>query len=174
MDVTAALVTVAVTVGSLAPAAPKDVTQVAPVQVPTATIAAMTMPQPATYDQSSLKGLEIGSVRKASLTPQSIARPSALVPLYASFAVLQGLDIFSTSKAVGRGAEEANPAMKAVAGKSMASAAVKAAATAGSIYFVERAWKQNRKGAVILMTVINAATAAVVAHNTQVARQQTR
>jgi hypothetical protein len=96
------------------------------------------------------------------------------VPLYASLAALQGFDIFTTSKAVARGADEANPLMKPVAGKSMASVVVKAAATAGSIYFTERAWKQNRKGAVILMTAINVATAAVVAHNTQVARQQAR
>jgi hypothetical protein len=35
----------------------------------------------------------------------------------------------------------------------------------GAIYFAERAWKKNRKGAIILMAVINGATAAVAARN---------
>ena len=91
--------------------------------------------------------------------------------MYASLAVLQGFDIYTTSASLKSGALEANPLMKPVAGRNMASIIVKAAATAGSIYFTERAWKNNRKGAVILMTVINVATAAVVAHNTQVARR---
>jgi hypothetical protein len=169
MVVAAALVSVAVTVSSLAPAASQ-------VSIPTVSFAALTAPEPATYDQASMKGLDrIGDLRKASLkAPSHQARPAALVPLYASFAALQGFDIFTTSKAVARGADEANPLMKPVAGKSMASVVVKAAATAGSIYFTERAWKQNKKGAVILMTALNVATAAIVAHNTQVARQQAR
>jgi uncharacterized protein DUF5658 len=176
MDVAAALVSVAVTVSALAPVAPSEVAQ-APASVPTVSIAALTAPEPATYDQVNLKtsGMDqIGSLRKASLTAPSVSRPTALVPLYASFVALQGFDILSTSKAVSVGAQEANPVMKPVAGKSMASLAVKAAATAGSIYFTERAWKQNRKGAVILMTALNVATAAIVAHNTQVAKQQAR
>ena len=94
-----------------------------------------------------------------------------LLPMYASLAALQGLDIYTTSAAIKRGAVEANPLAKPVAGRNMASVLVKAAATAGSIYFTERAWKKNRKGAIILMTAINVATAAVVAHNTQVARR---
>jgi hypothetical protein len=42
--------------------------------------------------------------------------------------------------------------------------------TVGSIYFTERAWKKNRKGAVVLMAVVNGVTAAVVANNLKVAR----
>jgi hypothetical protein len=176
MDVAAALVSVAVTVSSLTPAMPSEVANT-PAPVPTVSIAALTATEPATIEQASLKasGLEqAGALRRASLTTADQARPSALVPLYASFVAMQGFDMFSTSKAVSVGAQEANPLMKPVAGKSMASVAVKAAATAGSIYFTERAWKQNRKGAVILMTALNVATAAVVAHNTQVAKQQAR
>jgi hypothetical protein len=176
MDVAAALVSVAVTVSSLAPVMPSEVDQ-APVSVPQVSIAALTASEPVTYEQVSLKagGLDqAGRVRRASLTAPAQARPSALVPLYASFVALQGFDMLSTSKAVSAGAQEANPLMKPVAGKSMASIAVKAAATAGSIYFTERAWKQNKKGAVILMTALNVATAAVVAHNTLVAKQQAR
>ncbi len=49
--------------------------------------------------------------------------------------------------------------------------AIKALSTAGTIYFAERAWKKNRKGAVILMAVINGVTAAVAARNIRNARQ---
>jgi hypothetical protein len=157
MDVTAALVTIAVSVGTLTPMTANEATM-APITAP------ITVASTANVEQ-------ISNVRRASLTAPKVARPTALMPLYASLAVLQGFDIFSTSKAVSRGAQEANPLMAPVAGKSMASVAVKAAATAGSVFFIERAWKQNRKGAVILATALNVATAAVVAHNTQVAKQ---
>jgi hypothetical protein len=55
-------------------------------------------------------------------------------------------------------------------GNSGAMLAVKALSTAGSILFAERAWKENRKGAVILMAVVNGVTAAVVANNMKAAR----
>jgi hypothetical protein len=154
MDVTTALFTVAVTVGTLGPVNTSETASV--------------------FAQSAAPAAISTSVRQASLVPPSTTRPAALVPMYASFIALQGFDIYSTSKAVSRGAREANALMKPVAGKSAASIAVKAAASAGSIYFVERAWKRNRKGAVILMTALNVATAAVVAHNTRVAKQPQR
>ena len=161
MDVTAALVTVAVTVSTLTPAAmPNEGTPVAPVTIASASTATVNVP-----------GADLMSLRRPVVKASQVSRPTPLIPLYASFAALQGLDIFSTSKAVSAGAQEANPLMKPVASKSAASIAVKAAATAGSIFFTERAWKQNRKGAVVLMTALNVATAAIVAHNMQVAKQ---
>jgi hypothetical protein len=176
MDVTTALVTVAVTVGSLTPIAGNDMPAAGATTVATAAIVASASDSDApAMDVRSAAGVEQLTIgRRTSMlnmAPPKIARPTALVPLYASFAALQGFDIYTTSKAVSRGADEANPLMKPVAGKSMASVAVKAAATAGSIFFIERAWKQNRKGAVILMTALNVATAAVVAHNTKVTNQ---
>jgi hypothetical protein len=93
------------------------------------------------------------------------ARPAALMPLYGSLIALQGADVYFTSKAISSGASEVNPIVKPVAGKAAAAAAVKAGTTALAIYFVERAWKQNRKGAVVVAAVLNAATAAVVVHN---------
>jgi hypothetical protein len=163
MDVAAALFTVAVTVGSVTPAMPSEGASVAPISILAASNASVEV---ATDEATS----ELPSIRRASLTTASSARPPALVPLYATFGVLQGLDIYSTSKSIARGGHEANPVMKPAAGKTAASVAIKAAATAGSIYFVERAWKNHRKGAVILMTAINVASAAVVAHNTRIAR----
>jgi hypothetical protein len=165
MDVTAALFTVAVTVGTLAPAGPSVANTEAPIA---AAVSAIAEPRAAA---SSVDGIEtLPNLRLLSARGSSSKRPGALIPLYASFAVLQGFDICTTSAAVKRGGVEANPAMQPVAGNKLASTAVKAAATAGGIYFIERAWKQNRKGAVVLATVINVATAAVVAHNTRVAK----
>ena len=165
MDVTAALFTVAVTVGTLAPAAPSAATTEAPIAAAVSAIA-----EPRATESSVDSAESLPSLRQLSATRSSSQRPGALIPLYASFAVLQGFDIYTTSASVKRGGVEANPAMQPVAGNKLASTAVKAAATAGSIYFIERAWKQNRKGAVVLATVINVATAAVVAHNTRVAK----
>ena len=86
--------------------------------------------------------------------------------------MLQGFDVYTTSASLKGGAVEANPVMKPIAGRNLASVVVKAAATAGNIEFVERAWKQNRKGAVLLITAINVTTVAIVAHNTHVARRR--
>jgi hypothetical protein len=157
MDVTAAVLAATVIVGALAPADARSTSLQAP-PAPTTTPAA-----------SDDRPLERGV--KNTFAP-STSRPAPLVPLYVTMGVLQGVDIYTTSTAVSRGAVEANPAMQAVAGRPWASTAVKAAATATSIFFIERAWKQNRKGAVILATAINVATAVAVAHNTRVARRK--
>jgi hypothetical protein len=97
-------------------------------------------------------------------------RPGALPVLYASFGALQMADAYSTRRAVTAGAIEANPLMKRASGHSGTMYAVKAASTAASIYLAEKAWKKNRRGAVILMAVVNGVTAAVVARNLRNAR----
>jgi hypothetical protein len=98
-------------------------------------------------------------------------RPAALPVMYAAFAALQGLDVYSTRRAIAGRAHEANPLMRPAAANAGAMLAVKALSTAGAIYFAERAWKKNRKGAIILMAVINGATAAVAARNMRNARK---
>jgi Domain of unknown function (DUF5658) len=95
------------------------------------------------------------------------SRPASLPAMYATLGVLQVLDVYSTRRSLKNGGTELNPAMK---GNSGAMLAVKALSTAGSIFFAERAWKKNRKGAVILMAVVNGVTAAVVANNMKAAR----
>jgi Domain of unknown function (DUF5658) len=92
-------------------------------------------------------------------------RPPSLVPLYGSLIALQGADVYFTATALAKGAHEANPIVQPLARKTAIAAAVKVGTTAAAIYFVERAWKQNRKGAVILAAALNAATGAVVVHN---------
>jgi hypothetical protein len=102
--------------------------------------------------------------------PRQAERPAALVPLYVSFAVLQGLDAHSTSESIGRGAVEANPLMKGLAGHRVGLVAIKAAGTAGVIYASERMWKRSKPAAVIFMIAANSAMAWVVQHNYRIAR----
>ena len=92
-------------------------------------------------------------------------RPSVLPALYASLGALNALDVYTTRRAIGSGATEANPLAKKPAGSSGTMLAVKALSTAGTIYFTERAWKKNRKGAVIMMALINGTMAAITARN---------
>lgn len=98
-------------------------------------------------------------------------RPAALPALYAALGALNALDVYSTRKAIGAGAREANPLMRTAAGNSAAMTAVKAAATASTIYFVERTWKKNRTAAILTAVAINGVTAAVVARNLRNARR---
>jgi uncharacterized protein DUF5658 len=98
-------------------------------------------------------------------------RPAALPVMYAALGGLQAFDIYSTRRAIsGGGAQEVNPLMKQAAGSSGVMLAAKALSTAGTIYFAERLWKKNRKGAMILMAVINGATAAIAVRNMKNAR----
>jgi Domain of unknown function (DUF5658) len=102
----------------------------------------------------------------ASAAPaQTPQRPSALVPLYVSFATLQGLDIHSTLRAVEAGGREANPIVGSMLGSPAAFVAVKAGMTAGICVASERLWKRNRAAAIVTMIVLNATYSAVVAHN---------
>ncbi len=57
-------------------------------------------------------------------------RPGALVPLYVSFSALQVLDTHSTSRALDRGAGEANPVMRGIVGNQIGLLGLKAAGTA--------------------------------------------
>ena len=116
----------------------------------------------------------LGALRQPTspkwMLDRPMARPGVLPAMYASLGALQVLDIYSTRRAIKGGATEANPVMRAASGNSGTMLAVKAASTAASIFFTERAWKKNRKGAVILMAIANGVTAAVVANNVKNAR----
>lgn len=90
-------------------------------------------------------------------------RPATLPVLYGTYAALQVLDVVSTKRALSAGATEVNPLLKS--GSNARTIALKAAAGAGTIFFAERAWKKNKVGAVVLMAVLNGATAAIVARN---------
>ena len=104
-------------------------------------------------------------VAEAWMVDRAERRPAALTAMYGTLVAVQALDVYTTRRALGAGAQEANPLMRRAAGSSGAMLAVKAVSTVGTVFFAERAWKKNRKGAVILMAVINGATAAIAAHN---------
>ena len=95
-------------------------------------------------------------------------RPAPLPVLYGAYGALQAMDVVSTRKALSAGATEQNPLMTSSATTQIA---IKAAAGAATIYFAERTWKKNRAGAIVLMAVLNGATAAIVARNAQHARR---
>jgi hypothetical protein len=96
-------------------------------------------------------------------------RPAALPILYGTYATLQVMDVLSTRKAIAGGSHEANPVMSS--GSLGTMLAVKAVGGAATVYFAERAWKKNRVGAIVLMTAVNGATAAIAAHNARNARR---
>ena len=98
-------------------------------------------------------------------------RPAPLIPMYASFAALQGLDYHSTTKALSSGAgREGNPVMGPVVGNKGAFLALKAASTAGVVLVGEKLWKKNRAGAIVFMAVANGLMGAVVVHNYSIVR----
>jgi hypothetical protein len=98
-----------------------------------------------------------------------IRRPSVLPALYVGSALLQAFDAYSTLKAVGMGATEANPVMKGAASNPLALIGVKATVTAASIMAAERMWKNhNRVGAIATMAASNAFMGFVAMHNASV------
>ncbi len=142
--------------------------------VPRATSASALFPAPPAAAQIAAPG--IGRVEATIDAPDfsRLRRPALLPALYATTVALQALDAHSTMTALDRGAREANPLMKGVAGHSGAMLAVKAGAAAGTIYFAEKLWRRNRVAAVALMVAVNGVTAAVVAHNYKVASRLQR
>jgi hypothetical protein len=151
------------------PGTPDSVKPSAPIAVPApveSSVPAIRLtPVTEEADQSAL-----GGGRFAPRWAFDAKRPSAMPAMYVGLGVLQALDIYSTRRAVAAGASEMNPLLGPAVKNTMAMVAVKGASTALSIYFAERAWKRNRKGAMVLMTVLNSVTAAVVARNFQNAK----
>jgi hypothetical protein len=101
-------------------------------------------------------------------------RPASLVPLYVSFATVQVLDIHSTYNGLGRGGREVNPLLGPVVESPAAFVAVKAGATAGTIYLAEKIWKRNRKAAILTMIGANIAYGVIASHNYSVARRSVK
>jgi hypothetical protein len=124
---------------------------------------------PATIPEQSLRAVPAIPAAWTIDRPVS-GRPAALPVMYLALGGLQAFDVYSTRRALTAGADEANPLMKHAAQSSGTMLAVKALSTAGTIYFAEKMWKKNRKGAMILMAVVNGATAAVALRNMRNAR----
>ena len=97
-------------------------------------------------------------------------RPAALPPLYVSLAALNVLDVYSTNRALARGAREANPVMATTNGRGWAALAIKAATTACTVGVIEKLRKKHRVAAVVTMVAVNGATAAIAVRNFRTAR----
>jgi hypothetical protein len=97
-------------------------------------------------------------------------RPAALPALYATLGAMQAWDAYSTTVALKAGATESNPTAAPFVGNAGSMLGLKAATTAGTIFFAERMWKKNKLGAIVMMVAINGATAAVSMHNMRNAR----
>jgi len=106
----------------------------------------------------------------SALPPVQIVRrrPIVLPVLYVSLVALHGLDGYTTTSGLSRGAREANPMMSGAAQHPAALWAVKAASAAGSVWLAERMWKSNRVGAIVTMVVANGVVASVTARNVSV------
>jgi hypothetical protein len=99
-------------------------------------------------------------------------RPRLLLPSYIVFAALQGIDAFTTVRAMDSGvAREANPLMRPFAGNAGAMFAIKGAATAATVLAVEKLWTRDRRAAIVTMIALNAAYALVATHNVRIAGQ---
>jgi hypothetical protein len=94
----------------------------------------------------------------------------ALKSLYASTAIMQGLDFHSTMAVLKRGGGEGNPLMAGVVSNKAAFLGIKAGVAAGSIMAARQIGKRNKVAAVATLLAINSAYAFVVQHNYKVAR----
>ena len=104
-----------------------------------------------------------------SLIEPTLKRPIPLLPMYVSFAVLQGYDYATTTRALSSGAgREANPVMAPIVGSRAAFFAVKAGTAAGTVWIAERMWKKHPVRAIVFMAALNGVTATVVTHNMRV------
>lgn len=109
-----------------------------------------------------------------SVRPAGVRRGSLLPTLYVSFSVLNALDAHSTTTGVRRGAMEANPMMRGIAGNPAATWAVKGGVTAATILVAERLWRQNRRASAVAVMIISNGMMAVVAARNASVLQQTR
>lgn len=111
------------------------------------------------------------SARAADAPPVDRVAGSKLFPvLSATYAVINALDVYTTTTALQSGAGvEANPLMSGVAGSPVALSALKAASTVSTIFLARRLWKRHPAGAITLLVAANVGMALVVSHNARVA-----
>lgn len=96
-------------------------------------------------------------------------RPALLVPLYAGSVALHALDLHSTKLALQACNREGNPLFKDASFAAMTG--TKIAASAATVFLVEKLWKRNRAAAVGVMVVVNVGLTAVIANNYRLAQR---
>ena len=97
-------------------------------------------------------------------------RPALLLPLYASAAALQALDIFTTYRGMSAGAFETNALVRN--GNAATTIALKAATTGLGIVIAEKMWKKNKAAAIAAIVATNVVTGSIVANNYRVINAQ--
>lgn len=100
---------------------------------------------------------------------QAAGLRGGLIPLFASYAVLQALDVHSTLTAINRGGFERNPIVAPFVNHPAAFVACKAGVTTATFLAANRLAKRNRVAAYAMLAVADSAYAYIVAHNYQVA-----
>jgi len=109
--------------------------------------------------------------RQSPITRAPVDRSRTFLgSLYVSTALMQGLDVHSTLRALDRGAVEANPLMSGVTRNRAAFIVTKAAVAASTILASRQMAKRNKVAAIVTLVAINSAYAMVVKHNYSVAR----
>jgi hypothetical protein len=131
---------------------------------------------------STMVAAAMKAIADAAQTPQ-LQRPRPLVrtplskstvllgSLYASTAVLQGLDVHSTFKGMERGASEANPIMGGLVKNRPMFIVAKSLVGAGTIMAARQVAKKNKIAAVATLIGLNAMYGYVVNHNYAIARR---
>jgi uncharacterized protein DUF5658 len=99
--------------------------------------------------------------------PAAAAEPprALMVSLFAGFIAAQALDVHSTLRGLDAGGREANGAMRWATGDPATFITLKAATTTATCLIVDRVRRSHPRGAMFLLVGIDAAYAAVVAHN---------
>jgi hypothetical protein len=115
------------------------------------------------FEPDQRPGLE--RPRAAGVAPSSVV----LASLYASTAVMQGLDVHSTLRGLDRGASEVNPLMRGLVKHRGAFIATKAVVGVGTILATRQLARKHRIAAVVTLVALNAAYGAIVHHNYRVA-----
>lgn len=108
----------------------------------------------------------------ASIKPTfDVNRTKKLLPLYASTALMQALDVHSTLQVLSHGGGEGNPMLQGVVSNRPAFIAAKAAVAASTIYAASRIAKHSKVGAIITLVGLNSVYAMVISHNYKLAHE---
>lgn len=125
-------------------------------------------------DHPTIRLMADATTKAQPFEVRTATRPTPLLGLYLSLAVLQTLDVVSTRKALNAGAAEANPIVAPFAGSPLALAVLKAGVTSATIVASERLWRKNRKAALLTMIGLNAAYGIAIAQNYRIAAARHR
>jgi hypothetical protein len=107
-----------------------------------------------------------------SVTPNfDVNRTKKLLPLYASVAVMQALDVHSTIQVLSRGGGEGNPMLQGIVSNRPLFIATKSAIAASTIYAASRIAKRSKVGAIVTLVGLNSVYAMVVSHNYKLAHE---